>query len=54
MATEFTKLDKTFNVTPEVVDKETKVIEKQHHLLIDLLRMKLLEIMSIQEVIFIV
>ena len=28
MATEFTKLDKTFNVTPEVVDKETKVIER--------------------------
>ena len=47
------KLDKTFNITPEVVEEEkSKLLKKKNQ--IDLPKMILLEIMNILVVIFIV
>ena len=52
MTKEYNKLDKTFNITPEVVEEETTVVEREKP--DRLRRMILKKIMSIQEVIFIV
>ena len=54
MTDEYKKLDKTFNITPEVVKEEPKSIERVNPPPDRLTKMKLLEIMSILEVIFIV
>ena len=54
MTDEYKKLDKTFNITPEVVEEEKKSIERVNPPPDRLAKSEITETMSILEVIFIV